>query len=158
MGLFGPKEPLDSHVAGLWIRPQQHNLIREMEKELIKSQATILQNSNSQTNPLTAVAVGWRASTGRHGVLAITANKVIRIDRSRVETVLEVRDIAEVKLGTSGDGTGVTIYTRTALLDFQPDDPRKFHHAIIMIFPSPRVALGVDNELRALVPSLREES
>ncbi len=158
MGLFGPKEPLNSYIASVWIKPQNHNLIREMEKELIKSQGIVLQNTSSQSNPLTAVAVGWRANTGRHGVLAITANNVLRIDRTRLETKLPVKDIAEVKLGTHRDGTAVTIYTNTALLDYQPDDPRKFQHAIVMIFPSPRVAHAVDEQLQALVPALGEGS
>lgn len=156
MGLFGPREPLDPLIADLWVAPQNHNLVKEMEKELIRSQAAILSNSSPQTNPLTCVAVGWKTNTGRDGVLAVTAQRVLRVERERVATSLKMAEVARLKLGESRNGFGVVIYTKTALMDYQSDDPRKFSHAILMHFPSMRVANAVEQEIRSLAPACDE--
>lgn len=156
MGLFGPREPLDPFIADLWVSPKNHNLVAEMERELIRSQRTILSNSSPQANPLACVAVGWKSNTGRDGVLAVTAKRVLRIERERVSISLKMSDVAQLKLGESPKGFAVVIYTRTALMDYQSGDPRKFEHAILMHFPSMRVASAVEQKVRSLAPACDE--
>jgi hypothetical protein len=156
MGLFGSREPLDALIARLWVRPHHHGLVKEMEKELARSQAAILTNSSPQTNPLTCVAVGWKAGAGRDGVLAVTAQRVLKFEREKVSTSLKAADVVQLKLGESPNGFAVVIYTRTALFDYQPDDPRRFDHAIVMHFPSMRIAGAVDREIRSIAPACHE--
>jgi hypothetical protein len=161
MPLFGPKEPLDLRIESVWAKPQHHKQLKEMESPLRKSQDTILAEVDPEANPLIMVAVGWRYS-GADGVFALTGRNALHVKKSSVATRLEVSDIAQVEVGQSDQGEHVTIWTRTALTEFLPDDLERWKYGMFLTFPTPGIATAVADNVKSLSPLLsgptREES
>jgi len=157
LGIFRPRQPLDPYIGNTWAKPEGHNLVSEMEKELIKAQDAIRSSVSSQSNPLLCVAVSWAANTGSNGVLVVTPKKLIHIKRDRIEKSLSVRDLAEMNLGQGRNGFVMSLYSEKAVMDFDPQDPGKYAYAIVMTFPTLRVIREVEREIRAVAPALQGE-
>jgi hypothetical protein len=154
MSFFGPKEPLDPRIESVWVKPQHHKRLKEMEAPLRKSQETILAEVDPKSNPLIMVAVGWRHFTGADGVLALTASHALQVKRRSIVSRLEVSDIAQLELGQSDQGIHVTVWTRTALTEFLPDDLERWHYGLFLTFPTPGVATVVADKIKFLSPLL----
>jgi hypothetical protein len=156
--LFGSKEPLDSRIESIWAKPQHHKDLKHMESALSKAQQVILEEAAPELNPLFLVAVTWRRTLGSDGVFALTEHYALHAKKNRLEISLDVSEIAEVELGQSTQGIHVTIWTRTALTEFLPDDLERWKHGMLLIFPTPGVANAVAERVKLHSPLLNGPS
>jgi hypothetical protein len=152
--LFGSKEPLDPRIESVWAKPQHHKDVKQMESALRKAQESILDEAPLELNPLFMVAVTWQRTMGSNGVFALTEHYALHVKKNRIESRLDVSEIAEVELGQSTQGIHVTIWTRTALTEFLPDDLDRWKHGMLLIFPTPGIATGVADRVKLHSPLL----
>ena len=158
MPLFGSKEPLDPRIDSVWAKPQHHKDVKQMEAALRKAQETILEEAVPELNPLFMVAVTWQRTMGSDGVFALTEHYALHVKKNRIESRLDVSEIAEVELGQGPQGIHTTIWTRTALTEFLPDDLERWKHGMLLIFPTPDIANAVADRVKLHSPLLNGSS
>ena len=133
---------LDPTVEQLFIGGCDERHRDKALRQLAKLQGRILPVLSSLRNDETAelLAIGSFDGKPSQDLLLVTSQRSIQGVGARFPNELEHSDVIETSIRRGDYYMIVVIETRTARLDYRPDDTDRFQHMIVFKVATPRVA------------------
>jgi hypothetical protein len=136
MGLFSPASPLQyAEYEQLLVTADKNR--KQDTRILAKNEHGIAAELQGKDEDLLVLAVDWSSVSG--GMLVVTDRRSIAFRKGRIDRQLAHGEIHDTWIGTKPNGgILVEIRSKTAILDYSPNDPQRYRHIIQSSVGTPR--------------------
>jgi hypothetical protein len=136
MGLFSPATPLQyTQYERLLVTSDKNR--KQDTKILAKNEQGIAAELHGKDEDLLVMAADWSSVSG--GVLVVTDRRSIAFRKGKIDRQLAHAETHDTWIGAKPNGgILVEIRSKTAVLDYSPNDPQRYRHIIQSSVGTPR--------------------
>lgn len=147
MGIFSPSLELPSELAPYFVGPPEGRPLKDAKNVVAKEAGSILQQmqpGNGEVFHVVAACV--QGAEINPSAVVVTNRRTMVVKRGKVRADYSHGEVAETKLYTAPRNGGVLVVevlTKTAVMDYAPNDYMRYGHILIVDVPTPRIANAI---------------